>query len=149
MCMIVDANSLGKFLADPPDEDALPIHDWLYRRRGAGTLVYSTGGKFDQELGNKARRRLADYARAGKARLVPAKRIAQDEADLSASGQLRSDDPHVLALARVSGARLLYTADHALVADFKNADLIGSPRGKVYSGAANANLLTSSACRPH
>ena len=145
--MIVDANKLGKFLADPPDEDALPIHNWLYRRGGAGTLVYSTGGKFDGELGAKARRRLADYARAGKARLVSADRFAEDEAKLTASGQLRSDDPHMLALARASGARLLYTADQALIADFKNSSLIRSPRGKVYSSAANANLLTSSLCR--
>ena len=146
MCMIVDANKLGKFLADPPDEDALPIREWLYRRRGAGTLVYSTGGKFKKELGAKARRRLADYAQAGKARLVPAHRFAEDQNALQASRHLRSDDPHVLALARASGARLLYTGDQALIADFKDARLIRTPRGKVYSGAANANLLTSSAC---
>ena len=146
MCIIVDANKLGKFLADPPDEDALPIRNWLYRRGGAGTLVYSTGGKFKNELGAKARRRLADYAQAGKARLVPAHRFAEDEDMLQASSQLRSDDPHVLALARESGARLLYTGDQALMADFKNSRLIRTPRGKVYSGAANADLLTSSAC---
>lgn len=146
MCLIVDANRLGKFLADPPNEDALPIRKWLNRRSGSGTLVYSTGGKFESELRGKARRRLADYAQAGKARLVPAARFARDEAELFASDQLQSDDPHVLALARASGARILYTCDKKLKTDFKNRDLISAPRGKIYSGAANANLLTSSAC---
>ena len=146
MCMIVDASRLGKFLADPPDEDAFPIRKWLDRRSGAGTLVYSTGGKFKDELGGKARRMLAGYAQAGKARLVPAARFAKDEAELRTSDQLQSDDPHVLALARESGVRLLYTGDDDLMADFKNRRLIHTPRGKIYSGAGNANLLTSQAC---
>ena len=144
MCMIVDANKLGEFLADPPNADALPIRNWLGRR--SGSLVYSTGGAFKRELGGTARRKLADFAQAGKARLVPAARFAKDEAELRASGQLRSNDPHVLALARASGARLLYTGDDDLKADFKDHRLISAPRGKIYSGAANANLLTASAC---
>lgn len=144
--MIIDANRLGKFLADPPDEDTLPIRNWLHRRVGAGMLVYSTGEDFESELGAKARTRLADYARAGRARFVPADRFKKDQDKLRASDQLRSDDPHVLALARASGARLLYTGDDNLKADFKNHHLIRSPRGKIYSGAANADLLTSSAC---
>ena len=146
MCIIVDANKLGEFLADPANDDAVPIRQWLERRNGAGMLVYSTGGKFDGEVGRKARTKLADYARAGKARLVPSHRFSEDADKLRASGQLRSDDPHVLALARASGARLLYTGDQDLIADFKDRNLIRDPRGKVYSSAANADLLTPSAC---
>ena len=144
--MIVDANKLGRFLAEPPDEDVLSIRKWLDRPSGAGTLVYSTGGKFAGELGSKARQKLVVHARAGKARLIPADRFADDEGALKAGGQLRSDDPHVLALARASGARILYTGDKALIADFKDPSLIHEPRGKIYSSAANANLLTSMAC---
>ena len=59
---------------------------------------------------------------------------------------LRSDDPHVLALARTAGVRLLYTGDRDLMADFKNKELIDRPRGRVYTGAANAPLLTAVAC---
>ena len=146
MCIIVDANKLGEFLAEPAHEDAEPIRRWLHRPRGAGALVYSTEGKFASELGNEARRKLADYLRAGRARLVPASRFAEDEARLNASGMLRSDDPHVLALARASGARLLYTGDQDLIADFKDRRLIGTPRGRIYSGSANANLLTAKVC---
>ena len=148
MCIIVDANKLGEFLAEPPHGDAEPIRRWLHRRRGAGTLVYSTDGKFANELGNAAKRKLANYAQAGRARFVPASEFAEDEAWLKASGMLRSDDPHLLALARESGARLLYTGDQKLIADFKNPRLVQDPRGKVYSGAANADLLTASACSP-
>ena len=54
----------------------------------------------------------------------------------------RSDDEHVLALAVVSGARLLYTNDTALIADFKNREIIANPRGKVYSTAVS-NRVTA------
>ena len=33
--------------------------------------------------------------------------------------------------------------------DFKNKELIDRPRGKVYSRAANADLLARAACAPH
>lgn len=65
---------------------------------------------------------------------------------LQGTGQLRSNDPHILALARASGARLLYTADKDLIADFKNPRIVSRPRGKVYSGAANARLLAGASC---
>lgn len=146
MCIIVDANKLGAFLAEPPGDEAAPIRRWLDRPTHAGALVYSTGGKFADELGYNAKRKLADYYQAGRALRVPASRFAHDEAELKASGKLRSDDPHVLALARESGARLLYTGDQALIADFKDPSLVRGPRGRVYSGAANANLLTEHTC---
>lgn len=144
MCIIVDANRLGRLLAEPPDEDAVPIQRWL--QRAGGTLVYSTGGKFEQELGGKARRQLAIYRRAGKARLISADRLAEEERRLQQGGQMKSDDPHVLALALESGARLLFTGDKRLIADFKDAKLIAKPRGRVYSSVANKRLLTSTVC---
>lgn len=49
----------------------------------------------------------------------------------------QSDDPHILALAVVSGARLLYSNDRLLQHDFKNLALINQPRGKVYSTLVN------------
>ena len=142
MCIIVDANRLGRFLADPVDADAAPIRDWL--RRGAGAVVYSTKGTFARELGRSAKDRLAVYARANMARPVPAERLRDDEHALRS--KIRSNDAHVLALARETGARLLYTADQDLIADFKDKRLVDQPRGKVYSGSANANLLARSTC---
>ena len=142
MCMIIDANRLGRFLADPVHEDAAPIRDWLDRRDGR--IVYSTGGKFSREVGRGLRSKLAGYVRAGKAIFVPPERFANDEIALRPI--ISSDDPHVLALARATGVRLLYTADGDLTDDFKDKRFINGPRGKVYSRAVNADLLTRSAC---
>lgn len=144
MCIIVDANRLGAFLADTADVDAKPIHAWLMR--GRGVVVYSTGGAFARELGRRARERLTQYVRAGMATLVLSDRFDDDERSLR--GRIRSDDPHVLALARASGARLLYTTDGDLMDDFKDNRFIDGPRGKVYTGAANARMLARTTCSP-
>ena len=146
MCIIVDANRLGNVLAEPADEDAAPIREWLNRK--GGSIFYSTDGKFANELGKKSKIQLQNYSRAGKAKLFSASKFEQDLRDLQAQGGLRSNDPHILALARASGARLLYTGDQNLIKDFKDGRFIDNPRGKIYSGAANANLLTRSTCAP-
>ena len=146
MCIIVDTNKLGDLLADPVSENSAPIREWL--NRGKGSIVYSTDGRFATEVRGRARARLADYVRAGRAKLIPGSRFADDERNLKTRANLRSDDPHVLALARAAGVRLLYTADSDLISDFKDRRVIDHPRGKVYSGAHNAALLTRSACAP-
>ena len=138
MCIIVDANRLGA-LANPDDADAKPVRAWLNR---GGRIVYSTDGAFAREVGRRARDMLLTYDRAGKATRVPAARFAADERSLRADANLRSDDPHVLALAKEARVRLLYTGDKNLMADFKKF----IDGGNIYSRAANANLLTSSAC---
>ena len=61
---------------------------------------------------------------------------------LVSSMPIRSDDPHVIALALVSGARLLVSADVDLVADFKDRAIVNAPRGKVYN-LKSANRLVS------
>ena len=144
MCIIVDTNKLGAFLADPPDDDSRPIHKWV--ERGAGSIVYSTGGRFAQEIQGRVKAKLENYVRAGRAKLIPGSLFTNDERHLEARADLRSDDPHVLALARAAGVRLLYTGDDNLISDFKNKRFIDRPRGKVYSGAYNAGLLTRSVC---
>ena len=144
MCLIVDADRMGIFLETPEHEDAEPVHRWL--RRGVGRLVYSTGGKFDSELYKRARELLGAYRRAGRATFVPEEAFENDARRLEAEASLRSNDAHVLALARASRARLLYTGDKDLRADFKDAQIISRPRGKIYSGAKNRLLLNANAC---
>jgi len=144
MCIIVDTDRLGVFLSNPTADDALPIHEWLTQR--GGKLVYSAGGQFGAEIGGRSKRRLAEHYRAGRATEIPAKEFHADEQQLRNNSAVRSNDFHVLALARYSRARILYTGDEDLMQDFKNKQLIDKPRGRIYSGRRNANLLTSSAC---
>ena len=54
--------------------------------------------------------------------------------DLIQQNNCASNDYHILALARVTGARLLYTQDRKLIADFK--DIV---KGKVYPSGNSKN----------
>ena len=136
MCLIVDANRLGDFLTEPPKDAVQPIRRWL---RGGGKIVYATGGKFADEIGARARAQLAELDRSGRAIYVPDEDVQPVVEQLE--GHVRSDDPHVLALARSSGARVLYTHDQDLIDDFTDKDIINRPRGKVYVGENNSDLL--------
>ena len=138
MCMIVDANVLGQFLLQPQKEDIAPIYQWL--QRGWGTIVYSTGGKFKTDLDDRDRERLAQLVRAGQARLIPWNRVSSYETEFK---NIRSNDPHILALARASGVGLLYTRDRRLRSDFRNDPAIG---GEIYKNHQDANLLTKDIC---
>lgn len=156
MCIVIDTNKLGEFFETPASDDAAPIHKWLRgghrgtlgaERHESRRIVFGVGGRFG-EIGVRLRRRLQDLVQAGRATAMPAAALDQDVRALQGTGQLASNDPHILALARASGARLLYTADKDLIADFKNPRIVSHPRGKVYSGAANARLLAAASCGP-
>ena len=82
---------------------------------------------------------LIERVRSGKAKIVPGHKVDEVEQQLIQGDRFKSDDPHVLALALVAGARLLYTHDDDLKDDFKDPGLIRAPRGKV---GYNRNLVT-------
>ena len=101
---------------------------------GTGRLV--SGGKALDEL----ERSSADFRSWAGQAVQAGNMTIVDEGELEARtervvdrGGYTSDDPHLLALAQVSGARLLYSNDSDLQDDFKNRRLIDNPRGRVYS----------------
>lgn len=145
MCIIVDANVIGGMLGDPANEDAAPVRRWIESRRGR--IIYSTEGRFGSEIVGKARAKLQLYHQAGMARFVPYGEFQEIEMRLRRDGGLRSNDFHVVALAKAARVRLLYTNDAKLMNDFKNKTIIHNPRGRVYSSRKNRSLLERSSCR--
>lgn len=139
MCLIIDANLAGLVFGSPPHPDFVPVLDWLQQRDGC--LV--VGGHLADELGRleRARRFVVQLLRAGIARQVPAAEVAREEAEVVATGLCESNDSHVVALARASGARTLCTHDRALQRDFRNAQLVAKPRGSVYQRPDHGKLL--------
>ena len=65
------------------------------------------------------------------------------EKELNEEGRCHSNDTHVIALAQITGARLLYSNDKDLHEDFKNKRLIDEPRGKVYSTNEDKNFTNA------
>jgi hypothetical protein len=148
MCVIIDANLAAAVFAQSPDEDFRPVLDWLFDKDGR--LV--SGGKLTQELYKikAARRSLRTLNQAGRAILVPDREVSKEEEWGVATGLCKSDDPHIIALARTSGARTLCSWDGDLHQDFKNRKLISNPRGTVYQKAEHTHLLRhTSSCRSY
>lgn len=100
--------------------------------RGEGILV--AGGKLLKELLSTSVRRNIDEAfRSGRIKRINDRKIDALTKKLQDQRGFKSNDPHVLVLAQVSGARLLYSNDSDLQKDFGNKELVDRPRGKVYS----------------
>lgn len=138
MCIVIDANLAAAAFQEPILEEYRPIFDWL---NNGGRLVF--GGKLTKELlriGHVSRR-LRALNQAGIALQCTADEIALEEALLSESSLITSNDRHILALARLSGARILCTDDQALQADFKNLEIVPRPKGKIYKCAQHSHLL--------
>jgi hypothetical protein len=130
-----------------PHPDAVPIIDWIEKKQGR--VAYG-GVKLCDELFkiDNARRRLRAWKQAGRASEFPHDAVEAEDAKVKALGIATSNDTHILALARVSGARTLYSTDHGLHLDFKNPEIINKPHGRIYQSSDHAHLLTHTAsCR--
>ncbi|MCY4221838.1 MAG: hypothetical protein OXC25_10495 [Thiotrichales bacterium] len=136
MCAILDANVAHEVFTTNQTEAGRAFLCWLTRRQGR--LV--VGGKLRLELARHraAERWIVEGIRAGRVRV--AKNDDVDRLAEELAGSCRSDDPHIIALARISGARLLYSNDRALHQDFGNRDLLTHPRGKVFSTSETPRL---------
>lgn len=136
MCLIVDNNTAHQITLR--SNDAIPIIRALDKRQ----VTLATGGKhLDELMGNSIRRLLIELLRNGRARNFTGSELEKKTEQFSKSTTVVSDDPHILALAIVSGARVLYTQDRDLITDFRNPRNIKKPRGAIYSTFSNANLL--------
>ncbi len=130
MCTILDNDVVAAVFRPDPCPGAREFKRWI--EAGGARLV--VGGKNLRELcENRAFRAwLQEALRQSKATSVPDSRVDKEAESLRQSASFKSNDEHVLALARLSGARLLYSRDGPLGDDFKDVRLLGKPRGKVY-----------------
>ncbi len=133
MCSIVDANVAHEAFGDARqrNEAGRRFFDWL--SAGEGKLVL--GGKLSNELGaiRNFREWAAQAVQAGIVQSVDDAAVNEEARELESRNAMRSDDAHIIALARISGARLLYSNDQRLQEDFTDYRLINRPRGKVFS----------------
>ena len=131
MCAIVDNSARDEVFGRERTAAGQYFFDWLNKR---GRLVI--GGRQKDELMGAFGFRgwLRDALLAGRVYEAARGDVDAQEAGLDQVPVRQSDDPHVLALARVSGARLLYSNDRDLHKDFKNPAILGhGVRGKIYT----------------
>ena len=139
MCLIVDASVVGEMFGGDDSSAGKAILDWLNDRKG--TIV--VGGKLLKEL-SRGSNKFTEWARQALLREVM-RRVEDTKVDrrtkqLIKDGNCKSNDPHVIALAQLGGARLLYSNDGDLQQDFKNRTLINKPKGRVHSTKKNKSI---------
>lgn len=137
MCIILDSNCFSKF-NDKNDKDMGPVRTWVYKLNGK--IAYSPTKKFRNEF-NKGSIDYVGLNRAGKLKLVT-EGVEEKEKELE--GAIKSDDPHIIALAVVADVKVLVTKDKDLINDFTNREFI--THGKVYQRAEHAHLLNRLRC---
>lgn len=147
MCIIIDACVLGEFFGECPSEASRPIRKWI--EENEGRMV--SGGKLSEELmvSNAATSQIVTWWRSGHALLYKKEAVNAEEKAVQSAGICKSNDAHIIALARVSGARVLFSRDKAgLHEDFRNGQLVNDPRGRIYQTKDHVHLLGHTpACR--
>ncbi len=131
MCAILDNDVAYQVFGRDRPPAGVAFRRWIDSRRGQ--LV--VGGQLRVELGRNHAFRLwlQQALLQGRARSVNDREVDKRTATLRNAGVCRSNDPHIVALAQLSNARLLYSNDDDLRHDFGDKQLIDRPRGKVYS----------------
>ncbi len=140
MCAIVDADSSGEIAAAA----ASPAVRAFKEAFASGQCCLVVGGsRLRRELGrgftepDRAKPTtvtewISQVARAGKLIDCDDDEVDNRAEDIRRAGLCVSKDFHIIALAQIAGARMLYSKDRELHQDFTNPELLNEPRGKVY-----------------
>jgi hypothetical protein len=142
MCLIIDNNVVQRILLQTNDLAFKDVRQALFSSGGfVVRMVY--GGKLSQEYqsNHEVMKIVNALDQAGRARKIDDTALDNETQIVETLGLCKSDDPHVIALARVARVGLLCSEDAKLMQDFKNKSLIVQPRGKVYSKASHKPLL--------
>ena len=135
MCIIVDANVVAEIVPRVKPA-AQPVMNLIWSRK----LAIALGGSLTRELIQGGMGNLLTELERNRLIHTYDGVELEKEACLIA-GRCRSNDAHIIALARISGARILYSHDHSLHRDFSDRTLINEPRGKTYQDEKHAHLL--------
>ncbi len=140
MCIILDTNIFAD-MRDTSNRTASVVHEWL--RKEKGRVVYSP----IEEWSNYPLEVFLGYSRVDLLITIPPAEVCKETRRLLGNPdlRLRSNDAHILALAKLSGARILYSRDRKLHQDFKNPAIIDG--GMVYTKWDQRKLLFKNPCR--
>jgi predicted nucleic acid-binding protein len=143
MCIIIDANVANEFAVN--SEDSKPILSLLIKKKLR--LVCDGNLKLEWQK-TRLSRLYRELLLAGSLREYSDSEILMEKFKID-ERVARSNDLHVLRLAKCSGARILFSKDVKLHSDFKNTKLIPTPKGKVYQGTQHSHVLTEELCDCH
>lgn len=138
MCLIIDTNSVHKIFPTPHHELLS-----LSKAVDSGDAKLVCGGELKREYERMKEfwHHFIGLDRQGRTRLISDSKVDAETLQLQETAACTSDDHHIIALARISGTRLLCSDDDALCDDFKNRKLLAKPRGNIYRRPDHDGLL--------
>lgn len=140
MCLIIDANCAALTLTANPSVAFEPVINSIMSNK---TVMVRGGTTLANEYLkiNSVWKFILALDKAGKSITVSTASVDKIEKQLIADGKLCSNDAHIIALAQVSGARVLCSHDQNLHTDFCDKKLLDNPRGNVYQSNKHTKLL--------
>ena len=137
MCVILDASARDDVFGRARTAAGTQLFEWLETPWGRLVL----GGKLTRELATSDT--FAKWAEVavsdGRVKTLGEDALEKEIRVLSTNWLGKSDDQHVIALARVSRAHILYADDGNLCDDFRNPELVPNPRGRLYPTGETLN----------
>ena len=129
MCAIVDASGANDVFGEDRPDVGIAFFNWIETH---GRIL--TGGKLTKEIRSVCPKFIEWAQEAERTRKLVKINNSKARAETNKiinrkNHGLHSNDAHVLAIARLGGARLLYANDKNLLEDFANSSLITSPPG--------------------
>ena len=143
MCAIIDANVRDQVFGKRRPKAGEFLFNWLNSDTGSRKIV--VGGKLLEELSSSENFNtwLRTALLVGRAQRIPDKEVDNATKDLQEQRKCTSNDEHVVALAKVSGARLLFTNDKDLQNDFKCRQILEGVRGKIYTTLKSEHVTST------
>ena len=139
MCIVIDANTFSKVfnVKDSSHSEFEPVLDWI--EKGKGKLVFG-GSTYINEIGVRQRRILLEYKKQGKVVTLDKSLVDSEEGVVKKLHTHKDfDDPHMVAIFRVSRCLLFCSGDKRanrfIKNQVKNVDL--------YSGKAKPPKIYS------
>ena len=139
MCILLDANVLSDYLKKT--RDMVPVREWVDKK--GGKIAYSPTDDLRRELkhNHQMREKFKGYMREGKLKVIDKKAVLREQKRIQRKHDLTSNDPHILALAKIGHVQVLVSQDQKLGNDFSS--ICG---GKIYKRKNHKHLLQNLRC---
>lgn len=145
MCIVVDTNAISRVFNEQNSEheEFKPVRDWILKKKGK--LVYG-GTKYLEELS-----KMGEYlklfqllGRINKTVVVDTEAVDEYQAEAEQMIQHKDfDDPHLVAILKVSGCKLVCSVDERAFPYLKHQLFFKGKdnKPKIYSSSRNKDLL--------
>ena len=151
MCLVVDTCALSAVF-NTQNANHLqfePVYKWIVF--GPGMVVYG-GTRYLRELATAERymKLFVEFGKTRKAVVVSKSAVDRNQTEVTKlEPHPKFNDPHLVAIVRVSGCRVLCTTDLAAVPFLKKQKLYGkAKRPKIYSSSGQKHLLRANNIAP-